>query len=261
MIACEHPKTQALVETQVWAKLAALDETIQCCFRTRAMVAPQVPGRDVQILALRDLPDKPGLSTREGQARLLHDLASIELQAMELGLRTLMEFPDAPAAFRAELVEVTREEGLHLRLCLEGLEALGRPWGSFPTHLALWQACAADDSLLDRIVLVHRYLEGSGLDASATILRRLGGVRAPEALRAVEVISRDEVEHVLFGSRWYHRLVHEAGLDPGEDFRARLERLFQRVPRRLEPIQAALRLRAGFTQNEIDCLESLRTRR
>ncbi|MGZ6480488.1 MAG: DUF455 family protein, partial [Bdellovibrionales bacterium] len=192
MMAQDPPAKQVLVEAQVLRKLDFLEGHLHNLLRGEAALVPQVPGRDVQILPIRELPAKKGLSTREGQARLLHDLASIELQAMELGVRSLIEFPDAPRAFREELAQVTLEEGKHLRLCVEGLEALGFPWGSFAAHNGLWTCVSAEDSLLDRIVIVHRYLEGSGLDASNTILRRLAGVRAVEALKAVEVISRDE---------------------------------------------------------------------
>ncbi len=248
-----------LIEPQVWRKLAVLDETLSRSIRGEQGEIPLIPGRDVQILSMRGLPSKPGLASREGQARLLHDLASIELQAMELGMRTLYEFPNAPAAFREQLAEVTRDEGRHLKLCLEGLENLGLPWGSFPTHVALWAATSTEDSLLDRIVIVHRYLEGSGLDATNTILRRLTGVNAPEVKRTVTVISDDEVKHVQFGSRWYHQLLREQGVDPTLDFRQRLERLMVRVPRRLEPIHLELRKQAGFLPGEIEFLQELRS--
>jgi uncharacterized ferritin-like protein (DUF455 family) len=259
-MAQETPRGQVLVECSVMRKLDFLEGHLHALLRGAPAELPMGPGRDVQILPIRELPPKKGLSTREGQARLLHDLASIELQAMELGVRSLIEFPSAPAEFRAELAQVTLEEGKHLRLCVEALEELGFPWGSFAAHNGLWQCVSTEDSLLDRIVIVHRYLEGSGLDASATILRRLSGVRAGEALRAVEVIGRDEVAHVQFGSRWYHRLVREAGLDPGEDFRMRLEKLFSRIPRRLEPINDELRLSAGFTSDEIAALRGVQRR-
>lgn len=251
---------QVLVEAQVWRKLDFLEAHLHSLLASGRAEVPCEPGRDVQILPIRELPPKKGLSSREGQARLVHDLASIELQAMELGVRTLIEFRDAPRAFREELAEVTLDEGRHLRLCLESLNELGFPWGSFATHNGLWQCVSREDTLLDRIVIVHRYLEGSGLDASETILRRLVGVNAREALRAVEVIGHDEVGHVQFGSRWYHRLVKEARLSPTDDFQMRLEKLFSRIPRRLEPINRELRLRAGFLESEIATLREMQSR-
>lgn len=262
MIASQAMKTQVLLETSVQRKMDQLGACLkEVLAKPDAHIIPSEPGRDVQIWSVRDLPAKAGLSSREGQARLLHDLASIELQAMELGLRTLIEFPEAPEKFRQELAEITAEEGEHLRLCVEALEGLGVPWGHFPTHLGLWQAVDKSDSLLDRILIVHRYLEGSGLDASSKILRRLTGVKASEVTRALTVIFHDELAHVRFGSCWYHALVREEGrLDPVDDFRARLERLAQRVPRRLEPIQADLRASAGFLSGEIEALREFRDR-
>lgn len=258
MNAVMPPKNQVLPEADARRKLSFLDENLQRLLEGAPYVVPANPGRDVQILGLRDLPPKKGLSTREGQARLIHDLASIELQAMELGVRTLIEFPEAPADFREQLAEITREEGKHLRLCLDALDDLAMPWGSFPTHAVLWAAVDASDSLLDRILIVHRYLEGSGLDATDTILRRLSGVRAVEATRAIEVIRRDELGHVQFGSRWYHNILREQGLSAEEDFEPRLMRLYKKIPRRIEPISRPLRLAAGFLDSEIDTLETIR---
>ncbi|HMN69880.1 MAG TPA: DUF455 family protein [Bdellovibrionales bacterium] len=258
MIAANPLKTQVLIETDVRRKLRALDAILEDLLKGGSQEIPEHPGRDVQILNPKDLPPKVGLSTVEGQARLLHDLASIELQAIELGLRTLTEFPEAPRAFREQLAEITREEASHLSLCLKGLDDLERPWGTYATHDMLWMSAAADDSLLDRILVVHRYLEGSGLDASDKILRRLSGVPNSVAVHAVSVIRRDEVKHVRFGSRWYHELL--AGADPAEDMRERLNRLFTRIPRRLEPISAEIRIGAGFLYNEIEVLEEFRGR-
>ena len=251
---------QILAEPSVHLKLKALDEALHGLLNGHSMAVPNTPGRDLEIVPIRALPAKKGLSQKEGQARLLHDLASIELQAMELGLRTLAEFPNAPRAFREELAEITADEGEHLGLCLKAMEDLGLPWGTYPAHLGLWESVAPTDSLLDRIAIVHRYLEGSGLDASDTILRRLSGVKGNAAMNAVRTIRRDEMGHVQFGSRWYHDLAKAEGLEPSHDFAERLKRLFHRVPRRLEPVVTETRLQAGFTLTEIEALNDLRAR-
>ncbi len=253
-------KTQVIAECEVFTKLRQLELEVHSLLKGQRCVIPETPGRDVQIWAIRDLPPKKGLSSIEGQARLLHDLASIELQAMELAIRTLAEFPEAPQEFREQLAMVCLDEGRHLRLCLQALDDLGFPWGSFPTHIGLWQSVSADDSLLDRIVIVHRYLEGSGLDASETLLKRLDGVKnARSVAEVVRVIRAEEEGHVRFGSRWYVEIAKRQGLDPEEDFAPRLKRLFYRIPRRLEPVRRELRLAAGFTPKEIHTLEELRS--
>ncbi len=214
-------------------------------------------GRDVPVVMAAELPPKPGLNSRDGQARLIHDLASIELQAMELAVRTLYEFPDANPEFRKELADLALEESRHLKLCLRDLRDLGFDWGSWPAHLALWNAVSPEDSLLDRILVVHRYLEASGLDAGESILRRLVGVANKYVNRTVKTIVDEEVGHVAFGSRWYRRVAEELHIDPETDFRERMAVLVYTVPRR-ERLAMELRRQAGFTEYELEVLEAAR---
>lgn len=216
------------------------------------------PARDILVQPLRFHPDKKGLSTSEGQARMLHDLANIELQAMELGLRTLCDFQDAPEAFKEELYAVTKSEADHLEMCLIEIEKLGFKWGDWPAHTALWDCTSASDSLLDRILIVHRYLEGSGLDAGDTLIRRLKGVDAKSILMAVERINREEVGHVLFGSEWYVKICAKEKKDPETDYPSRMQELRWSLPKRMEPINIQARKKAGFTDLEIKYLQNLR---
>lgn len=214
-------------------------------------------GRDVSVVMPAELPSKPGLASSEGQARLLHDLASIELQAMELAVRTLYEFPEAAPEFRKELAEIALDECKHLQLCLRDMRDLGFNWGHWAVHLALWQAVSTQDTLLDRILIVHRYLEGSGLDAGESILRRLVGVGNKYVRKTVKVIVDEEIAHVDFGSRWYRRVAEELRIDPERDFAERMAYLVRAVPRR-ERLAAELRRRAGFSDYEISVLEAAR---
>ena len=244
--------------TQVTEKLQLLPKILEAAMNGDAMVVPDLPGRDAEVLPPERHPLKKGLSYREGQARLLHDLASIELQAMELALRTLIEYPQAPAGFRDELYHITLSEASHLHLCLDGLKKLGFQWGQWPVHLGLWSAVDKEDALLDRILIVHRYLEGSGLDAGDTLLRRLAGVAESAVHPIVKTIFNDEIGHVEFGSRWYREVCRIEHLDAAEDFAPRMDRIFHKVPARIEKISHAARAAAGFTQAEIQYLENRR---
>lgn len=225
-----------------------------------SIIIPKTPGRPGEIWPIKKLPPKPGLSKPIGQARLMHDLASIELQALELALRTLIEYPEAPYEFREKLATVTAEEAKHFAMCVKVLENLGTPFGSIPVHLGLWQSVASEDLLLDRLLVVHRYLEGSGLDAGQMILRRLDSTPDFGVKEVIKVISDEEVGHVQFGSEWYRRICQIENVDPESDFYMRLNVLFHRIPRRLEKIERELRLRAGFTEGEISSLEKLQSR-
>lgn len=225
--------------------------------KDKALV-PTLPSRDASILEFKAHPLKKGLSTKEGQARMLHDLASIELQAMELGLRTLAEFPEAPQEFKEELWKITLSESEHLEMCLTEIDVLGFKWGDWPVNCGLWATVSQEDSLIDRVLIVHRYLEGSGLDAGDTLLKRLGGVDAAGVKKAVKIINTEEIGHVLFGTNWYINLCKAENLNPADDFILRMNKLRGVLPKRINPINADLRRQAGFTTEEIIYLTALR---
>ncbi len=220
--------------------------------------APLTPARDVQVSEFKLHPPKKGLSTKEGQARMLHDLASIELQAMELGVRTLAEFQEAPLEFKEELLEISLSEASHLEMCLTQIESLGFKWGDWPVNCGLWEAVNGEHDLIDRVLIVHRYLEGSGLDSGDTLIRRLNGVGASSVLKVVETINKEEVGHVLFGSSWYRKLCKIKNIDPEFDFFERLKKLRGTLPKRISPINTLLRQKSGFTDAEIEYLTNLR---
>lgn len=237
-------------------KIAAIDAFVARALTATAPLSVFALGRDVEVLSAKLLPKKPGLASLAGQARLLHDLANIELQAMELAVRTLCEFPDANRLFREQLAELAIGESRHLHACLKALGELGYRWGEWPVHLSLWQAVNNQDSLLDRVLIVHRHLEGSGLDAGESILRRLVGVKATLARETVEMIVREEVDHVAFGSHWYRVIANELRIDPDHDFRTRMPEIWRMTPRR-DRVARELRSRAGFNDSEIKILEGL----
>lgn len=219
---------------------------------------PLTPGRDIQILNPMYHPPKIGFSHLEGRARAVHDLAGIELQAMELAFRSLVEYPDAPKEFRVQLYELALGEGRHFEMCLDALDELQKPWGTWPGHLCLWEAVLPADSLVERIVLVHRFLEGSGLDAGATLLKRLDGVVDPLVKQVVRTISTEELDHVQFGSRWFHKICEERRLNQTDEFKRCIRAFLPRIPKRIEPINLELRKKALFTDAEIDVAQKLR---
>jgi len=243
----------------VWQKLSQVEEDCQRALSapSKKFLIPELPARDVEFLPISMLPPKLGLSTDEGRQKLLHDLANIELQAMELGLRTLMEFPYAHRDFREQLVAIVLEEAKHLRMCLQGIEHLGGYWGKWPVHMGLYCSVDRKDSLLERIFIVHRYLESSGLDAGDTILRRLSGVPQKIIKEVVDTIVNEEIGHVEFGSRWFNHYCRELFVDELEFFTRKTRELLSKNPR---PGKLAndLRRKAGFSNLEINTLKNLK---
>ncbi len=249
-----------LAEPNVYKKLENITRGVDSALAGHGEAIPMDPARDAQVIAIGAFPERPGLQSGLGQIRLLHDLANIELQAMELGLRTLIEFPQSPKNLREQLAAIVLEESTHLRMCLDMIANLGGRWGDWPIHLGLWSAVATSDTVLERIFIVHRYLESSGLDAGERLLARLSGVKDKRIDKVVRKIVNDEVAHVEFGSRWYFELCRDFNVDAFEFYQQATRMLVGQHPRK-EQVSVELRKRAGYSRREIDELILLRSAR
>jgi len=216
-----------------------------------------VPGRPARPELIhpakvpRRSPSRP-----EGLAALLHAIAHIEFNAINLALDAVWRFDGMPREFYLDWVRVAGEEAYHFGLLREHLATLGHSYGDFAAHDGLWSMCEkTKDDVVARMALVPRTLEARGLDATPQIQARLRQVGTPAALRAVEildVILRDEVGHVAIGNHWYKWLCEREGLDPVRHYAALVER--HAAPRLHPPFNEEARRRAGFTDAELDWL-------
>ncbi len=213
--------------------------------------APDVPGRPAQPLLVSpsEVPRRSP-HTVEGRAALLHAIAHIEFNAINLALDAITRFPGLPEAFYRDWLRVAQEEALHFTLLAEHLATLGFAYGDFPAHDGLWEmAQKTRDDVLARMALVPRTLEARGLDASPAIRNRLLAAGDAGAADILERILRDEIGHVAIGNRWFRWLCAERGLDPILTY-AQLARLHC-APRLRGPFNLEARRAAGFTEAEL----------
>ncbi len=193
------------------------------------------------------------MRTEEGRAALIHALAHIEFNAINLALDAIWRFAGMPSDYYADWLNVAAEEALHFSLLSAHLQTLGFHYGDFTGHGSLWEmAEKTRGDVLARIALVPRTLEARGLDASPAVRAKLaqaGDVRAAEIL---DIILRDEIGHVAVGNRWYNRLCQERGLDPVTTYAA-LAVQYKAPPLR-GPFNLDARRAAGFTDAELAAL-------
>ena len=239
---------------QARALFAALDASrIDPAERLAAPAA--LPGRPARPV-LRPAREVPARSpfTPEGRAALLHAVAHIEFNAINLALDAVWRFDGLPVAYYRDWLRVASEEALHFTLLREHLvAALGADYGDFDAHDGLWSMAerTAHDPVA-RMALVPRTLEARGLDATPPMqarLRQAGDVRAAEILG---VILRDEVGHVAIGNRWYAWLCTRDGLDPVAHFAQLVEQ--HQAPRPRPPFNLEARRAAGFSEAELAAL-------
>ena len=223
----------------------------------RRFVAPQSPGRPAQpaLIAPKDVPRRSPF-TPEGHAALLHSIAHIEFNAINLALDAIWRFAAMPADYYVDWLQVAQEESQHFGLLAGHLESLGHAYGDFAAHDGLWtMAENTRHDVTARMALVPRTLEARGLDATPIIQAKLRKVATVAALQAVEILDtilREEVGHVAIGNRWYHWLCQRDGLDSAR-FAAHMSRQHG-GPSLKPPFNLEARKRAGFTQAELDAL-------
>jgi len=191
--------------------------------------------------------------TPDGLAALLHAVAHIEFNAINLALDAAWRFAGMPDDFYRDWLRVANEEATHFGLLRDHLQSLGHDYGGFPAHDGLWEMCVkTQDDVTARMALVPRTLEARGLDATPPMQARLRKVGTPAALRAVEildVILRDEIGHVAVGNRWYGWLCEQQGLEPRAHYRALARQ--HNAPRLKPPFNDSARRAAGFTETEL----------
>jgi uncharacterized ferritin-like protein (DUF455 family) len=215
-----------------------------------------LPGRPERprLLPARQVPSRTPF-TAEGRAALLHSIAHIEFNAINLALDAAFRFEGLPVAFYVDWLRVASEEALHFGLLRGHLRTLGFDYGDFDAHDGLWQMTqrtAVD--VVARMALVPRTLEARGLDATPPLQAKFARAGDTRSVEILEVILRDEIGHVAVGNQWYRWLCRREGLDPVAHYAVLAERF--EAPKLRPPFNLGARAAAGFTPEELAYLSA-----
>ena len=220
----------------------------------------------IESLAIPGRPDKPELvqphdlprrsiGSLEGRASLLHAICHIEFNAINLAWDAVYRFRGMPARYYLDWLKVAKEEAYHFSLLRDYLVELGFAYGDFPAHNGLWEmAVATDHDVLVRMALVPRVLEARGLDVTPGIMRKFANVKDTRANEILSIIQRDEIGHVDIGSRWFRYCCEQRGVDHDKTFTRLLRQYLKSSIKK--PINHDARLKAGFSQKELDYFEN-----
>lgn len=220
----------------------------------RIFSAPaNIPGRPAIKLVPPAQLGLRSVHTLEGRAVLIHALAHIEFNAINLALDVIWRFANMPDKFYYDWLRVAKEECEHFGLLKQHLQTLGFQYGDFSGHDGLWEmAERTQDDVLARLALVPRTLEARGLDASPAVRHKLASGGDPAGAAIIDIILRDEIGHVAIGNHWYRWLCTERGLDPLKTY-TELAATY-RAPKLKGPFNIEARLAAGFDAAEIAML-------
>ncbi|HEY3596450.1 MAG TPA: ferritin-like domain-containing protein [Paraburkholderia sp.] len=249
------PAVKAVAARALHARVA--DGTAVCEPQRMIGEPPGLPGRPArpELVEPRRL-GRRSMQSEEGRAVLLHALAHIEFNAINLALDAVWRFADMPAAFYADWLKVAAEEAHHFSLLVARLAEFGHAYGDFPAHDGLWDMCdRTRGDVLARMALVPRTLEARGLDAAPPIRARLQQAGDHASAAILDVILRDEIGHVLIGNRWFRYLCEHAQLDPHVTY-LRLADEYH-APKLRGPFNFDARREAGFDEAELAALAGL----
>jgi uncharacterized ferritin-like protein (DUF455 family) len=192
---------------------------------------PQRPARPArpQLLPPRDMPRRRAGFSRAGRVALLHAVAHIELNAIDLAWDLVARFgPAMPRAFLDDWTKVAGEEAEHFALLAARLHAFGASYGDLPAHDGLWEAAhATADDLLARLAIVPLVLEARGLDVTPMMIDRMTRAGDAESAAALALILAEEVGHVAAGAKWFRAECARRGLEPEAVWRRLVAQYFK----------------------------------
>ena len=221
------------------AKTALSKRCAEAWFASRAADAPMPLGQGnppddparpsaPELLDPRHMPRRrPGSAA--GRTALLHAVAHIELNAVDLHWDIISRFSDVkmPIGFYDDWVKAAAEESKHFNLVTDVLEEMGSHYGAMPAHASLWRG-ASDTAtdFLGRLAVVPMVLEARGLDVTPGMIALFQKAGVDSAVAALEVIYAEEVGHVAYGSKWFHFLCGRHDFDPKDTFHNLVRKYF-----------------------------------
>ena len=198
---------------------------------------------------------KRSMATPQGRILFLHAFAHIEFNAINIALDAVYRFRAMPGSYVTDWLQVASDEAKHFMLIDEELRSRGSFYGEFPAHRGLWDmVCKTRHDVLHRMALVPRVMEARGLDVTPSMIEKFQQQNDQAAVDILQVIYRDEINHVRIGNHWYNELCRQQTVDPAETFSALVEQYLGDGLR--GPFNHPARLQAGFSEREMNWLEN-----
>lgn len=248
----ENPFRKAELTQQFFAALGQFEKTDST--PVHRIETPGIPAKPTLVSPhqLR----RRGFGSKEGRAALLHALAHIEFNAINLALDAAYRFRDMPDGFAEDWLLVAADEARHFLMVSERLEELDSWYGSLDAHAGLWNmALKTDHDVMVRMALVPRVLEARGLDVAPPMIEKFQQNDDKASADILSVIFNDEIEHVRIGNHWFRYTCEQRDLAPSEVFADLLRQHSKGVLR--GPYNTEARVQAGFSMEELDALKEI----
>lgn len=226
-------------------------------FSSTNIIDIEIPGRPHKpILVDPRQVEKRSFSSKEGRLILIHSIAHIEFNAINLALDAAYRFQDMPKQFTLDWIKVAKEEAEHFALVNEYLEENGSFYGAYSAHNGLWDMVQKTaHNVTHRMALVPRVMEARGLDVTPKMMERFEAQGDQDIVDILAVIYRDEIGHVAIGNHWYQYCCDQEQLNAQLLFKELIAQYF--LGKLRGPFNIEARTKAGFSLQELEELECL----
>ncbi|MEM7728798.1 MAG: ferritin-like domain-containing protein [Pseudomonadota bacterium] len=235
---------------------------VLCGANVHCSAPPDRPARPAKpdLVPARQL-KRRRLGTPEGRAALLHAIAHIELNAIDLAADMIARFADAPEfrsvrdEFLRDWSSVCDDEARHFVMVADRLDELGHPYGDFPAHGGLWDAALRTrEDVAARLAVAPLVLEARGLDVTPGMIAKLDQAGDMQSAAILRIIYEEEIGHVAIGMKWLRHVSGIRNQDPAKLFRGMILEYYDGVIP--PPLNHDARTKAGFERGFYDDLVS-----
>jgi uncharacterized ferritin-like protein (DUF455 family) len=195
------------------------------------------------------------LGSVEGRGALLHAVAHIELNAIDLAADMIARFTqnelieeEVKRCFVEDWSRVCAEEAKHFSLLSERLADMELSYGDFPAHNGLWEA--ADSTRQDiaaRLAIAPMVLEARGLDVTPPMIEKLTRQGDEPSVAILRIIYEEEIGHVKIGAKWFQYVAKQQKQAPKAYFHKLVGTYF--AGKLKPPFNVQARTLAGLTED------------
>lgn len=213
-------------------------------------IAPRRPGRPEkpELMLPKDMPRRRNAKARAARIAMLHAIAHIELNAIDLALDIVLRFgEDMPRDFTDDWLSVASDEARHFEILNERLSLFDSHYGALPAHDGLWQSAeSTSHDLLARLAVVPMVLEARGLDVTPALIKKFKAADDYKSVEALEIIYKEEIDHVRAGHKWFNYICQQKNINPEETYQNLVKKYFAGSLK--PPFNTDARNRAGLSE-------------
>jgi len=228
---------------------------------------PDRPARPDQPELRRpwDMPKSKKPTSERGKIALLHALAHIELNAIDLAWDIIARFSfyygndefSLPLEFYTDWLKVADDEAKHFLMLSDRLVDLNSSYGDLPAHDGLWDSAERTaDHFAARLAVVPMVLEARGLDVTPGMIDLMMEQGDTQTADMLKIIHDDEVTHVRAGTVWFKQYCDYYGHDQESYFQELVREYFKADLKK--PFNHPSRLEAGMIKDWYEPLAEIK---